>query len=390
MNFLGLYKYPMRVLISAESFLPRTNGVTNSVLRTVRFLKENGHEVLVIAPGEGPISVDGISIRRVPALAFQKFAQVDIPGVPTSTLIKIIKDFAPDVVHLASPFLLGEQVRKAAQACGVPVVANYQTDVSGFINFYRLTTAKVLVEKRLKKIHNGSTITLAPSSDSEDYLTRLGISRIVRWGRGVDLEQFNPKWRSRRVRKSWGADENTCVIGFVGRLAPEKQVHKLSLLGDIGKLTGKKVIQVIVGDGPSKTALQKTLPDAIFLGHQSGEELSRAIASMDVLITTGENETFCQVIQEAMAAGLPVIAPEIGGPKDLIDHGITGLFYKPSDNFDIRKKVLQLVNDNELRAQMSKNAFAKVQSRTWSKVCSELFEIYEQTLLESKSEGFAS
>jgi phosphatidylinositol alpha 1,6-mannosyltransferase len=108
------------------------------------------------------------------------------------------------------------------------------------------------------------------------------------------------------------------------------------------------------------------------------------------LITTGENETFCQVIQEAMAAGLPVIAPEIGGPKDLIDHGNTGLFYKPSDNFDIRKKVLQLVNDNELRAQMSKNAFAKVQSRTWSKVCSELFEIYEQTLLESKSEGFAS
>ena len=380
----------MRVLISAESFLPRTNGVTNSVLRTVRFLKENGHEVLVIAPGEGPISVDGISIRRVPALAFQKFAQVDIPGVPTSTLIRIIKDFAPDVVHLASPFLLGEQVRKAAQAFGVPVVANYQTDVSGFINFYRLTTAKVLVEKRLKKIHNGSTITLAPSSDSEDYLTRLGISRIVRWGRGVDLEQFNPKWRSRRVRKSWGADENTCVIGFVGRLAPEKQVHKLSLLGDIGKLTGKKVIQVIVGDGPSKTALQKTLPDAIFLGHQSGEELSRAIASMDVLITTGENETFCQVIQEAMAAGLPVIAPEIGGPKDLIDHGTTGLFYKPSDDFDIRKKVLQLVNDNELRAQMSKNAFAKVQSRTWSKVCSELFEIYEQTLQESKSEGFAS
>jgi phosphatidylinositol alpha 1,6-mannosyltransferase len=218
----------------------------------------------------------------------------------------------------------------------------------------------------------------------------LGISRIVRWGRGVDLDQFNPKWRSKRVRKSWGADENSCVIGFVGRLAPEKQVHKLSLLGDIGKLTGKKVIQVIVGDGPSKTALQKTLPDAILLGHQSGEELSRAIASMDVLITTGENETFCQVIQEAMAAGLPVIAPEIGGPKDLIDHGTTGLFYKPSDNFDIRKKVLQLVNDNELRAQMSKNAFEKVQSRTWSKVCSELFEIYEQTLQESKSEGFAS
>ena len=91
-----------------------------------------------------------------------------------------------------------------------------------------------------------------------------------------------------------------------------------------------------------------------------------------------------------MAAGLPVIAPEVGGPKDLIDHGIDGLLYQPSNVFDIRKKVLQLVNDNDLRLQMSKNAYNKVQSRTWSKVCSELFEIYEQTLQENKSEGFAS
>jgi phosphatidylinositol alpha 1,6-mannosyltransferase len=379
----------MRALISAESFLPRTNGVTNSVLRTVRFLKERGHEVLVIAPGEGPTSVDGIPIKRVPALAFQRFAQVDIPGVPTSTLIKVIEDFVPDIVHLASPFLLGDQVRKAAQACGVPVVANYQTDVSGFINFYRLTTAKILVEKRLKKIHNGSTITLAPSSDSEAYLTKLGISRIVRWGRGVDLAQFNPRWRSSRVRKSWGADENSCVVGFVGRLAPEKQVEKLSHLSDIGKLTGKKVIQVIVGDGPSRSSLEKALPDAIFLGHQSGEDLSRAMASMDLLITTGENETFCQVIQEGMAAGLPIIAPEIGGPKDLIDHGINGLFYKPGDNFDIRKKVLKLVNDDALRVEMSASAFNKVQERTWAKVCSELFEIYESTLASRVKEGQA-
>ena len=380
----------MRVLISAESFLPRTNGVTNSVLRTARFLKKNGHEALVIAPGEGPTSVDGIPIRRVPALAFQRFAQVDIPGVPTSSLIKIVKEFNPDIVHLASPFLLGEQVRKAAQACGIPVVANFQTDVSGFINFYGLTTAKTLVEKRIKKIHNGSTVTLAPSTDSENYLSGLGIDRIMRWGRGVDLAQFNPRWRSTRLRKSWGADENSCIIGFVGRLAPEKQVQKLSSLGDIGRLTGKKVIQVIVGDGPSRIGLQKALPDAIFLGHQSGEDLSRAMASMDLLITTGENETFCQVIQEAMAAKLPVIAPEIGGPRDLIDHGINGLFYKPKDDFDLRKKVLKLVNDDELRKEMSQNAFAKVQDRTWGKVCSELFEIYEQTLQECKQEGFAS
>jgi phosphatidylinositol alpha 1,6-mannosyltransferase len=380
----------MRVLISAESFLPRTNGVTNSVLRTVRYLKKNGHAVLVVAPGEGPTSLDGVDIRRVPALALQRFAQVDIPSVATNVLKRMIQEFNPDIVHLASPFLLGEQVRKAAISLNIPVIANFQTDVSGFINFYGLTTAKVLVEKRLKKIHNGSTITLAPSTDSEAYLLNLGISRIARWGRGVDLAEFNPRWRSKRTRRSWGAKEDTCVVGFVGRLAPEKQVQKLSYLNDIGRMTGKHVVQIIVGDGPSRTSLQKSLPDALFLGHLKGEELSKAIASMDLLITTGENETFCQVIQEAMAAGLPVIAPEIGGPRDLIKDGYSGLFYKPGNNFDIRMKVLQLVSNDALRNAMSENAFHQVQTRTWTKVCSELFEIYESTLADRVLEGQAS
>jgi phosphatidylinositol alpha 1,6-mannosyltransferase len=253
----------------------------------------------------------------------------------------------------------------------IPVVANFQTDVSGFINFYRLTTAKNLVERRLKKIHTGSTITLAPSTDSENYLKGLGIENIHRWGRGVDLKQFHPKWRSKTLRKSWGADSQTCVIGFVGRLAPEKQVHKLANLSDIGELTGKKVVQVIVGDGPSRAMLEKALPSAIFLGHQSGESLSKAMASMDLLVTTGENETFCQVIQEAMAAGL---------------------FYTPGDDFHIRKRVLTLVNFEDMRLEMGRNAFATVQTRTWSAVCSELFALYTEVLAarKDKQQGHAS
>jgi phosphatidylinositol alpha 1,6-mannosyltransferase len=182
------------------------------------------------------------------------------------------------------------------------------------------------------------------------------------------------------------------VIGFVGRLAPEKQVHKLANLNDIGELTGKKVVQVIVGDGPSRSMLEKALPNAIFLGHQSGESLSKAMASMDLLVTTGENETFCQVIQEAMAAGLPVIAPEIGGPRDLITPGHNGLFYTPGDDFHIRKRVLTLVNFEDMRLEMGRNAFATVQTRTWSAICSELFDLYTEVLAsrKAKQQGHAS
>lgn len=380
----------MRVLISAESFLPRSNGVTNSVLRAAEYLTRNGHHVLIIASGEGPQDVDGVEVRRVPAIALQTFAQIDIPGISRNSIVKIIKEFSPDVIHLASPFLLGEQVRKAAVICSVPVIANFQTDVSGFINFYGLTTAKSLIERRIRKIHNGSTITLAPSSDSESYLQHLGVNHIIRWGRGVDLKQFNPSWRSNSVRRSWGADAGTCVIGFVGRLAPEKQVHKLAFLNDVGVLTGKKVKFVIVGDGPSRSALEKSFPTALFLGHLSGDALSKAMASMDLLVTTGENETFCQVIQEAMAAGLPVVAPEIGGPRDLVNPEITGLFYTPGDNFDIRKRVLSLVNFDQKRDQMSLAAFNSVQSRTWDSVCAELLGIYENVLANQRKSGQAS
>jgi len=374
----------MRVLISAESFLPRSNGVTNSILRVSRHLILQGHEVLLIASGEGPDLVGEIKVRRVPALALKRIAQIDIPRVKVKTLVPILEDFKPDVIYLASPFLLGEQVRKAAVRAGIPTIANFQTDVSGFIEFYGLTGAKSFAEKRIKKIHNGSTLTLAPSQASIDYLKSLGVEKVSFWGRGVDLKQFNPQWRKQKLRKSWGADEDTIVIGFVGRLAPEKQVHKLGTLADIGHLAGKKTIQVIVGDGPSRNALQNSLPDAIFLGHLSGESLSKAVASMDLLVTTGENETFCQVIQEAMASGLPVVAPAVGGPLDLITEGVDGFLYTPGPNLDIRRKVLKAIYDDETRKAMSQSALARVQNKTWENICQLLLNIMEEVAKESK------
>ena len=370
----------MRVLISAESFLPRSNGVTNSVLRVSRYLKSQGHEVLIIASGDGPSRVEEIEIRRVPALALKRIAQVDIPRVKVKTLIPILEEFNPDIIYLASPFLLGEQVRKAGIRCDIPVIANYQTDVLGFIDFYGLNTAKTIVEKRLKKIHKGSTLTLAPSTESISFLRSLGIENIRHWGRGVDLEQFNPAWRSEKLRKYWGADSDTLIIGFVGRLAPEKQVHKLASIGDVGLLAGKKILQVIVGEGPTRETLEKSLPKAVFTGHLNGKELSKAVASMDLLITTGENETFCQVIQEAMAAGLAVIAPNAGGPKDLISDGVDGFLYEPGENLDIRKKVLRAIFDREQLEKMSLAAYSKVQGKTWDQVCHQLLSIFSEVI----------
>lgn len=365
----------MRILISAESFLPRSNGVSNSVLRAARYLSSAGHQVQIIAPGFGPNQLEEIEIVRVPALSFQKFAQVDVPKVRKATLVGIMERFQPDLVYLASPFFLGNQVRKAAKICGIPVIANFQTDVAGFVGHYGLSGAKKLATKQIRKIHSRSDITLAPSTASIKWLEEIGVTNIIRWGRGVDHSQFNPSWRSKEVRKSWGVDAQTCVIGFVGRLAPEKQVEKLLAISDIGHLSGRKVKFVIVGDGPSRKRVQRSLKEGLFLGHLSGEDLSRAMASMDILVTTGENETFCQVIQEAMASGLPVVAPEIGGPIDLIEHGVTGFLYKPGQNKSIRRAVAELIHDESERKRIASQAYDSVRYRTWENVCKELEQI---------------
>ena len=339
----------MKVVISAESFLPRSNGVTNTVARTLSHLTENGHEVLVIAPGEGPESFNGQQVVRIPAISLQSRATVDIATVTAVQIRKVLGSFEPDVVHLASPYLLGSQVRKAAGYLDVPTVAVYQTDVTGFASFYGFNFVRALAERRLRKIHARSDINLAPSTSAQKYLHSLGIPRVKIWRRGVDHSIFHPRFRSTALRRSWGVKHGDLVIGFVGRLAPEKQVENLRALQDIELFFDRQVHIVLIGDGPSRKRLEHALPNARLTGHLSGESLGTAMASLDLLVTTGEHETFCQVIQEAMAAALPVVAPASGGPLDLVEMGVTGYLYPPGDLPALRRAVLAILADPKLK-----------------------------------------
>lgn len=370
----------MKVVISAESFLPRSNGVTNTVARALSHLTENGHEVLVIAPGEGPESFNGQQVVRIPAISLQSRATVDIATVTAVQIRKVLGSFEPDVVHLASPYLLGSQVRKAAGYLDVPTVAVYQTDVTGFASFYGFNFVRALAERRLRKIHARSDINLAPSTSAQKYLHSLGIPRVKIWRRGVDHSIFHPRFRSTALRRSWGVKHGDIVIGFVGRLAPEKQVENLRALQDIELFFDRQVHIVLIGDGPSRKRLEHALPNARFTGHLSGESLGTAMASLDLLVTTGEHETFCQVIQEAMAAALPVVAPASGGPLDLVEMGVTGYLYPPGDLPALRRAVLAILADPMRARAMGEVALARVADRSWNRVCEELLGHYHQAI----------
>ncbi|SIR70095.1 glycosyltransferase family 4 protein [Williamsia sterculiae] len=369
----------MKVAIVSESFLPNVNGVVNSVLRVLEHLERTGHEAVVIAPdtprGEqsAPREVDGVPVHLVPSVNFPRVSSLPV-GVPTWSLYRALSEHEPDVVHLASPFVIGGAGAYAARRLQVPSVAVFQTDVAGFASSYGMGLTTRAAWRWTKRLHSVCDRTLAPSSVSVTDLQRHGVPRVFRWGRGVDTERFNPERRSADLRARWGAD-GRLIVGFVGRLAPEKHVER------IAALSGRRDVQiVVVGDGPERARLARLMPDAIFTGALSGVELAEAYASMDVFVHAGEHETFCQAVQEALASGVPVIGPDAGGPRDLIAHFRTG-FLLPVPEFENRlPAAVDTLADDVVRAGFGAAARRSVQGRTWAGVCDELLGHYDAVL----------
>ena len=363
----------MRVAIVTESFLPQVNGVTNSVLRVVEHLRERRHDVLVIAPGlSGPAEYAGAPVIRIPAVDLPVVNSLPI-GLPTRTVLTALSAFGPDVVHLASPFVVGARGLAAARRLRVPSVAVYQTDIPGFATAYGLGLGARAAWRWVRRLHSRADRTLAPSTDSMMNLRAHGIPRVHRWGRGVDIERFSPEHADPGLRAEL-APNGELLVGFVGRLAPEKEVDRLVALAG---LDGVRV--VVVGDGSELEPLRDRIPDAAFLGARYGHDLSVAYASLDVFVHTGPYETFCQAVQEAMASGLPVLAPDAGGPKDLVLPGRTG-YLLPAERAGFEDELVRRVNDLRdaaLRARLGHKARKVVLGRTWPAVCSELVGHYE-------------
>jgi phosphatidylinositol alpha 1,6-mannosyltransferase len=367
----------VRVAIVAESFLPEVNGVSNSVIRVLEHLRRTGHEALVIAPDTPPGQpradriYDGIRVHRVPSRMFPKVTTLPL-GVPAPRLVKVLRGFDPHVVHLASPALLGYGGVRAARWLGVPTVAVYQTDVPGFAASYGIPMTARAAWAWFRHLHGLADRTLAPSSVTMESLVAHRFPRVHRWARGVDVLRFAPSARDEALRRQW-SPQGKPVVGFVGRLAPEKHVERL-----IGLAANDEVQLVIVGDGVDRIKLQSAMPTAVFTGALYGDELAAAYASMDVFVHPGEHETFCQVVQEALASGLPVIAPDAGGPRDLVTPWRTGLLLAVNE-FESRlpDAVAHLIAE---RPRYALAARRSVVGRSWPVICDELLGHYEAVL----------
>ena len=378
----------VRVALVAESFLPHMNGVTNSVLHVLRHLRAQGHEAIVIAPasswiagwtqradeGTAPREVEGFPVHRLPSVPMSGYSSVRVAAGSVARVRGILEGFRPDVVHIASPFVLGWRAVQAAEELSIPSVAVYQTEVPRYAAKYGLPWLEDVLWNHVVRLHNTATLTVAPSTFTIAQLHGLGVRRVHRWARGVDSQRFHRDKRDEALRARL-APNGERLIGFVGRLAHEKQVEDLAVLADLPDTR-----LVIIGSGPLKDSLAHRLPGAHFAGFQSGEDPARHVASLDLFVHPGESDTFGQTIQEAMASGVPVVAVGRGGPLDLVDPSRTGWIYEPGNLDQMREQVADLAYDDAKRAAFSRAAWDTVQGRTWPVLCEQLIGYYEKAI----------
>jgi len=381
----------VRVAIVAESFPPDVNGVAHCALRVAEHLVLRGHQPMVIAPAparnapggvggaggsgrEGPAGPFPWPVVRLPSVPLPRYRSFRI-GLPLRHLHTALVGHRAELVHLASPFVLGSSAVAAAGRERLPTVAVYQTDVPAYARVYRAgRLGEAAAWRWLRRIHNAADRTLAPSAASAASLREHGIRRVWLWGRGVDTERFDPARRSPRLRHEL-APGGELLVGYVGRLAPEKRVD---LLWQAARLPGVRL--VVVGDGPAAAALRRALPGAVFLGARHGTDLATIYASLDVFVHSGPCETFGQTLQEAAASGLPVVAPAVGGPLDLVDDGRTGCLVPPGDAGALAGQVARLAGDPRLRLAMGRAGRDKMMGRSWRALGDQLIGHYSAVL----------
>ncbi|WP_067531412.1 glycosyltransferase family 4 protein [Nocardia crassostreae] len=367
----------LRVLVVAESFLPQVNGVTNSVRRVLDHLSAKGHEAVLLAP-TGPAKYAGFRVHVVRGARLPFYRDFRIGLETRRRLRRIIREFEPDVVHIASPATLGYQAARVAGELDVPTVAIYQTDLVGFAERYDLPGGVRTMAALTRRIHLQVDRTLAPSTASLRQLELMGVPGLARWPRGVDLQQFGLFRRSEELRKRL-APKGEALVGYIGRLAPEKELELLAHLHDVDGIR-----LVLVGGDPEEKRLRKLLPRAAFLGVLHGDELGAAYASLDVFVHTGRHETYCQAAQEALASGVPVVAPRSGGPIDVVAPG-AGFLYPPGDAEAMVALVRRLVDDAGLRAQTAATAQHSVRDRSWAAVNDLLIRHYREVITERRT-----
>lgn len=365
------------------------DGATMSVYTVLDLLPKDKIEFLIVTskapkdPKEFPYKYLTEPSVELP---LYKDYPISFPQLSPS-LRKNLDKFSPDIIHITTPFFSGPWALNYAKKRKLPVLTIYHTHFLAYIEYYVgkykpiFKLIKTIWERHFRKFYNEVDIALIPTTTIQDELEKLGVNseKMHTWGRGINLEIFNPKAKNIHKQKNV-IQKNKKNIFFVSRLVWEKELE--TLIGVYKQLSKSRndVNFIIAGDGPQRQHLEMQMPKATFLGKQSHKELSYLYASSDVFVFPSVTETFGNVVQEAMACGCPPVVAAAGGPKGIVKDGVNGLHAKPKDVDDFVRKITRLLDDKELRNTLSANAAKYAKEQSWQKLAEKLLEHYKSLL----------
>jgi glycosyltransferase involved in cell wall biosynthesis len=369
----------MRIAIITETFLPSTDGIVTRLCASIRWLKQQGNEVLVIAPDLGVTDFEGIPVAGVPAYTFFLYKDKKLSFL-SRKVKQYLLDFKPDLVHVVNPALLGVTGIYYTKRLRLPLVASYHTHVPKYADYYRLSFLKPALWWYFRLLHNRADLNLCTSQSVLTELQEKKFKNIHLWERGVDTAQYHPHHYNEAMRDRLTAGKkDKKLLLYVGRLAPEKDIEKIREV----LMKSSDFCLAIVGDGPHKAFLENYFKgtDTVFTGFLHGDELASAYASSDIFVFPSTTETLGLVLLEAMSSGLAVVAAKSGPTSEQVIHGITGMLYDPNDQDEFVDHIVKL-GDDTLRLKMAELSREASQKVGWDKPSEQLLDYYNKALRE--------
>lgn len=378
----------MRIALITENFLPKMDGVTRTLAMLLDHLHIRGHRAIVFAPEGAPrqyARARVVAARGVPLPFYPELRLL----FPSTRLERRLERFRPDIVHVADPMLLGAAGIRWAQRLNVPVVASYHTNLAAYCSYYHLSALAELTWTYRRYLHNQCAATVAPSPSTAAALRRRGFENVSVWSRGIDAHLFNPNRRSPAWRMRVAGDSVKPILLYVGRLAHEKNLAALRHLLPLLSAYGAHL--VFVGDGPARADLEGAFGggSVTFTGYLQGVELADAYASADMFVFPSLTETFGQVVFEAMASGLPVVAFDSEGVRDLVRHAETGFLLPSTAPISLVQCAEYLLAHPEERVLFGERARQEAARHSWASVMDILLDRYRNAIASHQREAAA-
>lgn len=373
----------MLITIVTETYAPDINGVAMTLGNLVSGLSELGHKIQLVCPENKDRKVsllpENVSYHPVRGIPIPRYNEAKF-GLPSKTLLnKLWEMNKPDIIYVATEGPLGWQAVKIASRLGITAVSGFHTNFHSYSSHYGIGLFEKIVSSYLVALHNKTAVTLTPTLGQKNIIENMGIKNVSILGRGVNTKLFSPEKRSDKLRRRWGVtNANNPVLLYVGRIAAEKNLNlAINTYHEMVKINNK-IKFVLVGDGPLLNKIKRKNPDFIFAGMQSGEDLAQHYASSDIFIFPSMTETFGNVVLEAMASGLGVIAYDYAAASTHIYPGENGQLAYFGDSAEFIENACRYLNNYILLQRIQMNAGKYASTQSWA----DIVQKFENILLK--------